>query len=336
MTRNPQGILAKGTVLVGVLGISTATLLEMQQFFIEHLGLRPAPSVAGTAPDSAGTRPPGGSEIGTWRELYSKGQSLYAGGKYDEAYKVWGEALKLAEPQLADTTLSGAPKIEMLQDCALMYKTQQKPAQAARMYEQAVQVAVVAYGKDNPQVARIMLDLGRMYIWYDQIRSYPKAEEVLLEAFRINEKQYGLYTIPTGDVAMALAQLEEKRANYQKAIYYHKLVIKIGDMLEPNTISCCRIGPRQGLAKCYEAIASYDEALKVHEDLVAMARKGATNMLSTIWSNYSTCLLNAGRPDDAKRASTEAQLCRQSPDLQLNLQLKTTVLELCRKIPKAR
>jgi len=299
--RNSQGILGKGVVFAGVIGISTAAWLEMQQFFAEHLG----GVHAGTTAENV--RPSEKVTTIGWRELYAKGQSLYASKKYDEAYKVWGEALKVAEPQLASTTLGGAQKIEMLQDFALMYKTQQKPAQAAHMYEQAAQIAVSTYGKDNPHVACVLLDLGRMYIFYDQIKSYPKAEEVLLEAFRINEKQYGLYTIPTGDVAMALAQLEEKRANYQKAIYYHKLVIKIGDMLEPNTISCCRIGPRQGLAKCYEAIASYGDALKVHEELIAMAQNGGTNFLATVYSNYGTCLQKVDRPDDAKRAFAEAQ-----------------------------
>jgi tetratricopeptide (TPR) repeat protein len=242
----------------------------------------------------------------TWEEKYSAADQLYKSGKYDDAYNIWAQALKQAEEEKADSKYDGVKQIEVLKQLALMYKTGQKQASAASMYEKAVQTATKVYGADSAQVAQLMLQLGRMYTYGDDNKNPAKAEEVLREAFRINAKVYGKYTIPTGDVAIALGMLEQQEKHYQDAIDNFGLAIEIGNLLEPNDISCCRIGPRQQQASSYECLGRYGEALKVHEELVSMARQGAHNMLPTVLRSYSECLQKLGRTDEASKAAAEA------------------------------
>ncbi|HEY9712350.1 MAG TPA: tetratricopeptide repeat protein, partial [Chroococcales cyanobacterium] len=111
----------------------------------------------------------------------------------------------------------------------------------------------------------------------------------------INEKLYGKMSIPTGDIAIALAQLHENMNEWERAAELWKLAVDIGNRLEPNTVSCCRIGPRQGLARCYEQMGKFEQALTVHTELLDMCKKGATSMLPTVQGAYDQCLIKMGR-----------------------------------------
>lgn len=241
------------------------------------------------------------SETQRWQQVYAEGDALYRSGKYDEAYKRWADCLCLAEQEDALNSGNGIEQIDLLQKLAIVYKTQQKPEAAADCYQRAVTIASKAYGKDDPRVALLMLDLGRMYTFYDGIKSYPKATEILEQAFRINERAYGKFTIPTGDVAIALAQLKQNEGQYAKAAEYFSLAIEIGNRLEPGIVSCCRIGPRQGLAASYEKMNKLDDALAVHRELIAMCKTGATNMMPTVVSGCASCLQKMGRNDEAAK-----------------------------------
>lgn len=242
----------------------------------------------------------------SWERSFDEGQALYQSGKYDEAYKRWAKCLVTAQNQQVWKFYNGSQKIDVLKKLAMMYKTASKPADATKMYDLAMTTAIQTYGKESKPVADLMLEQGRVYTFYEACRNFSKADELLGESFRINEKLYGRMTIPTGDVAMALAQLKENEKLYDKAIEYWQLVIRIGDRLEPNVISCCRIGPRQGLARCYEQKASLVKAIDAHRDLIAMCRLGAKDMMPTVLNNYAACLMKAGRSAEAKAASDEA------------------------------
>lgn len=113
--------------------------------------------------------------------------------------------------------------------------------------------------------------------------------------------------LPTGDVAIALAQLLKDHKQYRPAIQYWQLAVDIGNKLEPGTISRCRIGPRQGLAKCYERLSMYKEAIAAHKELLAMCKQGATNMVPTVISNYAQCLRAAGYAGDAAKLEAETR-----------------------------
>ncbi|HEY9758260.1 MAG TPA: hypothetical protein V6C97_24050 [Oculatellaceae cyanobacterium] len=240
-----------------------------------------------------------------WEELYEKGQALYRSGKYDEAYKVWKSSLQRANSDKVWLKESGPHKIDILRKVAMMHKTQGEAVQAVDKYNLAISTAVKSEGPTSQLVADLMLEQGRMYTFYEPTMSIAKANEMLSEAFRINEKLHGRFTIPTGDVAIALAQLKEKESNFLAALKYWQLAIDIGDRLEPNVISCCRIGPRQGKIRCLEMLGKADEAIAAHKDLIAMCRKGAPNMMSTVLSSYVSCLLKFGRQNEAKDVSAE-------------------------------
>jgi tetratricopeptide (TPR) repeat protein len=232
---------------------------------------------------------------GDWQTIYAEADLLYRSGKYDEAYKRWAVCAKAVEEQKPWTKLSGAPLIEMLKKLATMYKTQSKPADAARMYDMAISEAVKCYGKESLPVGQIMLEQGRMYTFYDGLKNYARADELLSESLRINEKRFGRYSIPAGDVDMIIAQLREKQSRYGEALGIWQLIIDIGDRFEPNVISCCRIGPRQGKARCLEKLGRWDDAISAHRELIAMCEKGARDMLPTVRSNYAQCLMKAGK-----------------------------------------
>lgn len=235
-----------------------------------------------------------------WETSYAEGQALYQAGKYNEAYKVWAETAVLADREKPWENVSGDEQIDLLKKLATIYKTQQRPLDAIKMYETAINTAIKTHGKESIPVAQLMLELGRTYTFSDKAKNFAKADELLREAFRINEKIYGRMTIPTGDVAIALAQLLQDQKQYRPAIEYWQLAVDIGNKLEPGIISCCRIGPRQGLAKCYEGLSMYQEAIAVHKELLAMCKQGAQNMVPTVISNYSQCLRASGRADEAK------------------------------------
>lgn len=243
--------------------------------------------------------------VNDWEELYEKGQALYRVGKYDEAYKVWKSSLQRANNDKVWLKESGLHKIDILKKLAMMHKTQGEAVQAVDNYNLAISTAVKSEGPTSQLVADLMLEQGRMYTFYEPTMSITKANEMFSEAFRINEKLHGLFTIPTGDVAIALAQLKEKESNFLAALKYWQLAIDIGDRLEPNVISCCRIGPRQGKIRCLEMLGKADEAIAAHNDLIAMCRKGAPNMMSTVLSSYASCLLKFGRQSEAKEVSAE-------------------------------
>jgi tetratricopeptide (TPR) repeat protein len=241
-----------------------------------------------------------------WQTLYDKGNQLYSVGKYGEAYTQWGLSLKSAREQKIWTKSSGPKQIEILKKLALMCKTQNQPDQALEMYNLATLVAVNTYGKESAQVADLLLQEGRLFALYDPVKNFAKANELMSEAFRINEKLYGRMTIPTGDVAIAIAQLKENEKQFSEALSYWQLAIDIGDKLEPNTISCCRIGPRQGKARCLEQLGQSENALSAHRDVVAMCRAGARTMIPSALSAYSSCLLRFGKTAEAASVAAEA------------------------------
>ncbi|HEY9776772.1 MAG TPA: tetratricopeptide repeat protein [Planktothrix sp.] len=237
-------------------------------------------------------------EVKPWQDSFDAGNAVYQSGRYQEAYKMWAETLKLAEHQKAASKFDDARALPILDKMALLYKTQNQPEKAAEMYERSIAIASKAYGKSSTQVAHLMLLLSHEFL-YGAGKDLMKAEELLTEAFEINEKIYGRMTIPAGDVAIALAQLEEDRKDFKKAAEYWKLAVDIGNICEPNVISCCRIGPRQGLSRCYQKLGLLDDALDVHKELVAMCKQGAQNMLPTVLTAYSECLEQAGRHTEA-------------------------------------
>ena len=240
-----------------------------------------------------------------WLEFYEQGNQLYSSGKYKEAYEQWRLSLAEVNGQDVWSKAQDSDKLEILKKLAMMHKTQNQPAEAAQMYNLALVSAVKVYGKDSAQVAALMLDLGRMYTFSDQIKSVSKANEYMTEAFRINEKLYGRFTIPTGDVAIAIAQLKEKEKLFEQALPYWQLAIDIGDRCEPDIISCCRIGPRQGKARCLDQIGSKNETIAAHQDLIAMCRKGAPTMMKTVLNDYASYLTKSGQPGDASAITTE-------------------------------
>jgi tetratricopeptide (TPR) repeat protein len=271
--RTGSGFVWKGVALAGSLLAVAASIGMNQSFFlhvVQEVNLGPASKQS-------------------WQKTYDQGQSLYSSGNYDEAYKLWAVALKEAELEGADHQGDGVEQIEVLKRLALLYKTQQQPANAARMYERAVSIATKNFGATSAPVAQIFLELGRVYTYTDA-KNYAKANEALKESFRINEKLYGRDTIPTGDVAIALGALKQLENDHAEAIKYFALAVKIGNLLEPNTISCCRIGPRQQLAKSYIALGRYKDASAVDEELLEMARKGAPGMEASIREQYEMCL----------------------------------------------
>jgi len=272
MTRRRSGLIWKGVAQIGSLFALGISVLGLGQPLYLHFTQEP-----GQIPVSAQV----------WQTTYDQGQALYNAGKYTEAYKVWGEALKQAEIAGADQG-DGVEQIGVLKRLALLYKTQAQHEKAAQMYEKAVAIATKNFGAISPQVAQLFLELGRVYT-YDA-KNYAKANEALEEAFRINEKLYGRESIPTGDVAMALGSLRQLQNRYEDAVKYWVLVVRIGNVLEPNSISCCRIGPRQQLAKSYMSLGRYEEALAVDRELLEMVQKGAPNMEATVKAEYELCL----------------------------------------------
>lgn len=240
-----------------------------------------------------------------WQGLYDKGETLYHEGKYKEAYAVWKQSLASADREKVWIKLSGLQQIDALKKLAMMHKTQGEPVQAVANYDQALLTAIKCTGPSSQLVADLMLEQGRMYTFNDKTANYARANEMLSESFRINEKLHGRFTIPTGDVAMAIAQLKEKENKFSEALSYWQLVIDIGDKLEPNDISCCRIGPRQGKIRCLDALGKFDAAMNAHNDLIAMCRKGAPYMMQTVLSSYATFLLKTGRASEAKVVTDE-------------------------------
>jgi hypothetical protein len=235
-----------------------------------------------------------------WLALYQLGQTLYGQGKYTDAYKVWKESLESANKGKVWLEMSGLQQIDTLKKLAMMHKTQSEPAQAAQKYNLAISTAVKCAGPESQLVADLMLEQGRLYTFNYQTANIARANEMLNESFRINEKLHGRFTIPTGDVAMAIAQLKEKENKFSEALSYWQLTIDIGDRLEPDIVSCCRIGPRQGKIRCLEALGKTADAENAHKDLIAMCRKGAPNMMPTVLDSYASFLRDTGQPAQSK------------------------------------
>jgi tetratricopeptide (TPR) repeat protein len=233
------------------------------------------------------------SSKSSWQQSFDEGQRLYNAGQYDAAYKAWSNTLELGESQNIWEQGSPSEQIETSKQMATVYKTQKQPEGAARMFDHAIRVAAHAFGKDSVAVANLMMQQGSMYTFYPDIKNYSKAEELLNEALRINEKIYGKMSIPAGDVLMIIAQLKEKQHHQAEAAECWQRVIDIGNKLEPGAIACCTIGPRQGLARCYEKLGKYDKAIAVHKELLSMCERGAKDMLPTVKSAYDTCVFNA-------------------------------------------
>jgi tetratricopeptide (TPR) repeat protein len=229
----------------------------------------------------------------SWQQSFDQGQNLYNAGKYDDAYKAWSDTLRLGESQEIWQQGTPSEQIETCKRMATVYKTQKQPDGAIRMMDHAITTAARAFGQDSVAVANLMMQQGSIYTFYDGIESYSKADELLNEALRINEHLYGKTSIPAGDVLMIIAQLREKQQNYTQATACWQRVVDIGNKLEPGAVACCTIGPRQGLARCYEKLGKYDKAIAVHKELLVMCDHGAKSMLPTIKSAYETCLLNS-------------------------------------------
>ncbi|HEY9677656.1 MAG TPA: tetratricopeptide repeat protein [Drouetiella sp.] len=233
-----------------------------------------------------------------WQDLYQRGQDLYSAGHYDEAYAVWKTSLEAADRdknwqsiQSNSNGLSASCRIDLLKKLALMHKTQNQPALAIEKYNQALATAIANQGANSQCVADLMLEQGRMYTFNDQTQNFSKANELFEEAYRINKDLHGEMSIPAGDVAIAIAQLKEKENNFAEALGYWQTAVAIGNKLEPGTISCCRIGPRQGTTRCLEALNKNAECENAYKDLIEMCKAGAPSMLPTVESAHSSFLL---------------------------------------------
>ena len=129
-----------------------------------------------------------------------------------------------ASPQVIrhPTTLR---EINSLHRLALLYHNQQKPAEAERLYQEALGALEETVGPKHPEVSRLLNNLGRLY--YEQER-YAEAEPLYERSLAIVEESFGK---EHPKVARRLANLAElyfaigKRTEAD-ALYQRALAIK--------------------------------------------------------------------------------------------------------------
>ena len=120
----------------------------------------------------------------SWEELTKKAIESNKAGKYEEAIKYTGQALKIAE----ETFGMQHPKtIASVFFLAKVYHSKSDYSKAEPLYKRALIVLEKA-GKEHPITVTCLNDLGRLY--YDQGR-YSEAEPFFKRALEIREKVLG-------------------------------------------------------------------------------------------------------------------------------------------------
>ena len=156
-------------------------------------------------------------------------------GDLDRALPLYMKSIELRRIKFGDNSPALIPVFINYAEL-LRQKNQAEAAKA--VLDEAMAIAIGAFGKDHVLTAEIMNNLGMVY---RQMGDLDKAQALLMEALRLRRGLLGDLDIAVGATLNNLAELLRERQDYQEAINYHNLAIeafeKTGGADHPGTIN---------------------------------------------------------------------------------------------------
>ncbi len=86
-----------------------------------------------------------------YTDAYQRGLTLYQAGRYEQAIPFWRKVLELSEREFGPDHPTTAT---MLNNLAVLYKSQDRYEAAEPLYERALAIREKALGPDHPDVAK--------------------------------------------------------------------------------------------------------------------------------------------------------------------------------------
>ena len=190
-----------------------------------------------------------------WSQLYQDGQYLLNSEHYSEATSKFREALRVAEALGADETRVVMSLNALGAACASVGHF----AEAERLYRRALTLTEALRGKQDPNYAAVIGELGELYL----AQNMPdRAQKLLLRSLLIYER-----AVEGNKVAAKDAQLATIR-NWLAETYLQQGAAKAADRMLQYVIPALEEGPRKAEALCNLAAAkslegSHEEAVKL-------------------------------------------------------------------------
>jgi len=223
-------------------------------------------------------------------ELFRKAEKKSLDFKYDEAIKLFEEALALGQ------TLFGENSVEIAaiyHNMASAYKNQGDYPQALEWHQKALVIREKALGKEHPDTASTYNNMAIVY--YSQ-GDYPKALEWHQKALVIREKALGKEHPDTAKTYNNMAGVYYGQGDYPKALEWYQKALDIHEKAlgkeHPDTASTYN-----NMANVYDDQGDYPKALEWHQKALDICEKALgkehPNTAST-YNNMASVYKNQG------------------------------------------
>ncbi|MBW1811904.1 MAG: tetratricopeptide repeat protein [Deltaproteobacteria bacterium] len=241
--------------LLGLVAFSMATLCPLSTDGAEQLNKHKVLKVF--RPKDADPKP-------TWKKLDRKVDKLVKQGKYIEAAKLGERALAMASKLFKP----GRETQTALCTLAIAYRYLGRYAEAEQLYREALANDERINGKNHPDVAIDLIDLGRML---ELVGRYKEAEAAYQRALKIDQAYFGAKHHRVGEAIQDLARLSYTAGRYFDALSLGKKALALlekakGAKLTKIAEVLCSLGFAQNrLGLFLESWESHELALKIRK-----------------------------------------------------------------------
>jgi tetratricopeptide (TPR) repeat protein len=200
------------------------------------------------------------------RQLNELAQVYYSQGKYDEAIKLYLEAIEIDKKTIG---IEHPNYAICLNNLAMVYNSQGKYDEAIKLYLEAIEIGKKTIGIEHPAYAIRLSNLALVY--YSQGK-YDEAIKLYLEAIEIDKKTIGIEHPEYAKHLNNLAGVYKSQGKYNEAIKLYLEAIEV----DKKTIGiehpdyAIRLN---NLAGVYDSQGKYDEAIKLYLEAIEIGKK---------------------------------------------------------------
>ena len=229
--------------------------------------------------------------------LFNVGESFHVMGKYQEAERMYRQALELKEKVLSQ---EHPDTLASMNNLAVVLDKQGKYEEAEQMYRQALELKEKELVKEHPDTLGSMNNLA---IVLDKQGKYEEAEQMYRQALELREKVLGKEHPDTLTSMNNLANMLYKQGKYEEAEQMHRQTLELKEKVlgkeHPDTL-----GSMDNLALVLSKQGKYEEAEQMHQQALELMEKvlgkeHPDTLIST--NNLALVLHNQGKYEEAEQ-----------------------------------
>jgi tetratricopeptide (TPR) repeat protein len=183
----------------------------------------------------------------------------YAQGKYDEAIKLYQEALEIAKKTIGTEHSEYATRLHNL---AYVYYIQGKYQETIKLYQEVLEIDKKTIGTEHPDYAKCLNNFASVY---QAQGKYDKAIKLYQEALEIDKKTVGTEHPSYATHLNNLANIYTEQGKYDEAITLYQEALEI-DKKTIGTEHPEYAKHLNNLAYVYKAQGKYQDALPLYQE----------------------------------------------------------------------